>query len=232
MVNFFGKIARGVFLGTHRPPLAAALPRRGDVATSKADIIEQQVIAMKVDANTARPGHVLDHNGKLWVVQKIQIVSPGKGGAFIQVVMKDIRTGNKLEEKFRTSEVIERVKLDEHEMQFLFAEEDMFTFMNQENYEQLTIPRDTIGEPALFLQDGMICTVMTYEGSPLSVELPSTVTLTVAEADPVVKGQTASSSYKPAKLENGVRIMVPPHIGTGDRVVINTADSSYLERAK
>ncbi|MBI1273238.1 MAG: elongation factor P [Alphaproteobacteria bacterium] len=187
---------------------------------------------MRVDANTVRPGHVLDFNNKLWVVQKIQIVSPGKGGAFIQVVMKDVRAGTKLDQKFRTSETVDRVRLDEHEMQYLFSEGDMFTFMDQANYEQIAIPREIIGDPAVYLQDGMVCTVQTYEGSPLGVELPSHVTLTIAEADPVVKGQTASSSYKPAILENGVRVLVPPHISAGDRIVVSTADSSYVERAK
>lgn len=187
---------------------------------------------MKVDANTVRPGHVLDHSGKLWVVQKIEIVSPGKGGAFILVEMKDIRTGTKLNEKYRTAETVERVRLDEDEMQLLFADGDMYTFMNQTSFEQMTIPKDVIGDPAVFLQDGMVCTVLSYEGTPLVVELPQTVTLTITEADPVVKGQTVSSSYKPAKLENGVRVMVPPHVESGTRIVVNTADGSYLERAK
>lgn len=187
---------------------------------------------MKVNANTMRPGHVLEHNGKLWVVQKIAIVQPGKGGAFIQIEMKDVRTGTKTIERFRTQETVERARLDEHEMQFLFSEGDIFTFMDQENFEQMTIHRDIIGDPAVFLQDGMTVTVQTHEGSPLSVEIPDSVTLAVVESDPVVKGQTASSSYKPAKLENGVKVMVPPHIEAGMRIVVNTADGTYSERAK
>lgn len=187
---------------------------------------------MKVNANTMRPGHVLEHNGKLWVVQKTQIVQPGKGGAFIQIEMKDVRTGTKTIERFRTQETVERARLDEHEYQFLFAEGDNYTFMDIETYEQASIPREIIGDQAAFLQDGMKVTVQTYEGSPLGVELPATVVMTVAEADPVVKGQTASSSYKPAILENGVRVMVPPFIGTGDRIVVDTSESAYLERAK
>lgn len=187
---------------------------------------------MKVNANTMRPGHVMEHNGKLWVVSKIQIVQPGKGGAFIQIEMKDVRTGTKTMERFRTQETVERARLDEHEMQFLFADGDNFTFMDNANFEQVVIHRDVIGDPAVFLQDGMQVTVQTHEGTPLSVELPATVILEVVEADPVVKGQTAASSYKPARMNNGVRVMVPPHIGTGERIVVNTADASYSERAK
>ncbi|CAK0749182.1 Elongation factor P [Azospirillaceae bacterium] len=187
---------------------------------------------MKVNANTMRPGHVMEHNGKLWVVAKTAIVQPGKGGAFIQIEMKDVRSGTKTIERFRTQESVERVRLDEHEMQFLFAEDDNFTFMNNESFEQVTMSRDVIGEPAVFLQDGMQVTVQSYEGAPLAVELPATVVLTVVEADPVVKGQTAASSYKPARLDNGVRVMVPPHVETGARIVVNTSDATYLERYK
>ena len=187
---------------------------------------------MKVNANTMRPGHVMEHNGKLWVVSKIQIVQPGKGGAFIQIEMKDVRSGTKTIERFRTQETVERARLDEHEMQFLFADGDAFTFMDNATFEQVTIPREIIGEPAAFLQDGMQVTVQSHEGSPLAVELPATVTMAIVEADPVVKGQTASSSYKPAKLENGVRVMVPPHVEAGTRIVVNTSDATYLERAK
>lgn len=187
---------------------------------------------MKVNANQMRPGHVLEHNGKLWVITKTAIVQPGKGGAFIQLEMKDVRTGNKSVERFRTQETVERARLDEHEMQFLFSEGDSYTFMDKETFEQVTITRDIIGDPAVFLQEGMTVTVQSHEGSPLGVELPQTVTLEVVEADPVVKGQTASSSYKPAKLENGERVMVPPHIEAGTRIVVDTSTGEYLERAK
>lgn len=187
---------------------------------------------MKVNANTMRPGHVLEHNGKLWVITKTAIVQPGKGGAFIQLEMKDVRTGTKSIERFRTQETVERARLDEHEMTFLFAEGDSFTFMDKESFEQVTIPREIIGEQAAFLQDGMEVTVQTHEGSPLGVEIPPKVTLQIVEADPVVKGQTASSSYKPAKLENGVSILVPPHIEAGTRVVVDTSTGEYVERAK
>ncbi|MBP2310864.1 elongation factor P [Azospirillum soli] len=187
---------------------------------------------MKVNANTMRAGHVLEHNGKLWVITKTAIVQPGKGGAFIQLEMKDVRTGTKSIERFRTQETVERARLDEHEMTFLFAEGDAFTFMDKESFEQVTIPRDIVGEQAVFLQDGMEVTVQSFEGAPLGVEIPGKVTLRIEEADPVVKGQTASSSYKPAKLENGVSILVPPHIEAGTRVVVDTQTGEYVERAK
>jgi len=187
---------------------------------------------MKVDANTVRKGHVLDHNGKLWVVIKSEIMIPGKGNAIVQIEMKDVRTGIKTNERFRTAETVERVQLSDHEMQFLFEADGAYTFMDQESFEQYIVPADVIGDSAVFLQDGMICNVQTHEGSPLSVELPPQVTLQIVEADPVVKGQTASSSYKPAKLENGVRVLVPPFIETGTRIVVSTVDGSYVERAK
>jgi len=187
---------------------------------------------MQVDANTLRKGHVVDYNGKLWGVIKSEIMIPGKGNAVIQVEMRDVRTGIKTNVRFRTQETVERVQLQEHEMQYLFSAGDDYTFMDQETFEQLTIPKDIIGDPVVFLAESMVCKVMTYEGVALSVEIPATVVLELIEADPVVKGQTASSSYKPAKLSNGVRILVPPFIEAGTRVVVNTSDGSYVERAR
>jgi elongation factor P len=187
---------------------------------------------MKINAIDLKPGNVLEHQGKLWLVLKRELVQPGKGGAFTQVELRDLRSGTKLNERFRTQETVERVRLDEKEMQFLFMENDQATFMDNETYEQVTVPRETIGEAADFLQEGMTCTVMLYEGQALSVALPPTVVMEVVEADPVVRGQTASSSYKPGKLENGRRIMIPPHIEAGTRIVVSTADGSYIERAK
>jgi elongation factor P len=187
---------------------------------------------MKVAANTIRKGHVLEHNNKLWLVIKSEIMIPGKGNAIIQVEMRDVRTGTKTNERYRTQETVERVQLMDHEMQFLFNAGDEYTFMDQTTFEQYFVARDIIGDPAIFLQEGMTCNVQTYEGSPLSVGLPPSVVLEIVEADPVVRGQTASSSYKPAKLSNGARIMVPPFIEAGTRVVVNTLDGSYVERAK
>ena len=187
---------------------------------------------MKINAIDIKPGFVLEHQGKLWLVLRRELVQPGKGGSFAQVEMRDLRGGSKLNERFRTQETVERVRLDDKEMQFLFMDGDHATFMDNENYEQTVVDRELIGDPADFLRDGMVCKIMLHDGVPLSVELPGTVTMELVESDPVVKGQTASSSYKPGKLENGRRVMVPPHVGPGTRIVVNTSDGSYVERAK
>lgn len=188
---------------------------------------------MKIDGNEIRPGNVIEHQGRLWRAVKTQHVKPGKGGAFLQVELKEVRDGTKLNERFRSSESVERVRLDQKEHQFLYADGDAHTFMDNETYDQVTLDRAMIGEEAVvYLQDGMTVTIESYEGSPISVALPEQVVLEIVEADAVVKGQTASSSYKPAVLENGVKTLVPPHIASGTRVVINTADGSYVERAK
>jgi elongation factor P len=187
---------------------------------------------MKINAIDLKPGNVLEHQNKLWLVLKRDIVQPGKGGAFTVIEIRDLRSGNKATERFRTQETVERVRLDEKEMQFLYMEGDQATFMDNDTFEQVTVPRELIGDPADFLQDGMVCKVMTYEGTPLSVEMPSSVVMELVEADPVVRGQTASSSYKPGKLENGRRVLIPPHVEAGTRIVVSTADGSYVERAK
>ncbi|MBY0431383.1 MAG: elongation factor P [Rhodospirillales bacterium] len=187
---------------------------------------------MKIQANTIRPGNILEHNGRQYAVLKIQLIQPGKGGAFIQVEMRDIRSGNKTNERWRTADTVERLTVEEKECTFLFGDDSNLTFMDSQSYEQFPIPRDVVGEPAAFLQDGMPVTVDLVEGAPVSVTLPTTVTMLLVEADPVVKGQTAASSYKPGKLENGLRVMVPPFVEAGIRIVVNTADGSYVERAK
>ena len=187
---------------------------------------------MKIKGNAIRPGNVIEHKSRLWRAVKIQHTQPGKGGAYLQVELKDIRDGTKLNERFRASEDVDRVRLDQKSHQFLFADDDMLTFMDTETYDQVTLNSDFVGEPAVFLQDGMEVTIESYENDPISVILPDTVVMEVVEADPVVKGQTAASSHKPGILENGVKVMVPPHIETGTRIVVNTADSTYMERAK
>lgn len=187
---------------------------------------------MKIDGVSIRVGNVLEHNGKLYVVTKTQHVKPGKGGAFNQVEMKGVKDGTKLNERFRSDEKVERVRLDQIEYQYLYAEDDLLHFMHPETFEQITLPADIVGEQLPFLKDGMVVMAEFYENDPISVALPEQVTLEVSEADPVVKGQTASASYKPAMLENGVRVMVPPFIETGNRIVVNTADATYVERAK
>jgi elongation factor P len=187
---------------------------------------------VKINGNEIRIGNIIEYQGKLWVVSKTQHVQPGKGGAYMQAEMKCLTDGTKLNERFRSAESVERVYLDQMPHQFLYAEGDDFVFMDQETFEQISLSNDFIGDAAVFLQDGMVVDLAMYEGRPISVQLPDTVVLEIAEADPVVKGQTASSSFKPAKLINGQRILVPPHIEGGMRVVVNTADGSYVERAK
>lgn len=187
---------------------------------------------MKIQANTIRPGMILEHNGRQYGVLKIQLIQPGKGGAFIQVEMRDIRSGNKTNERWRTQDTVEKLMVEEKEFTYLFGDDDHLTFMDKESYEQITVGRDVVGEPAVYLQDGMEVTIDFVEGSPVTVTLPGTVVMRVVEADPVVKGQTAASSYKPGKLENGVRVMIPPFVEAGTRIVVNTADSTYVERAK
>ncbi len=188
---------------------------------------------MKIDGNAIRPGMVIEHQGRLWRANKIQHTQPGKGGAYLQVELREIRDGTKLNERFRSSEKVERALLEQREFQYLFSEADIHTFMDNETYEQITLNTVQVGEEQTpFLQDGMTVIIESHESGPIGVQLPDTVTLEISEADAVVKGQTASSSYKPAMLENGVRILVPPHIGAGTRVVVNTADGTYMERAK
>lgn len=187
---------------------------------------------MKIQANLIRPGNILEHNGKQWAVLKIQLIQPGKGGAFIQVEMRDLRAGVKSNERWRTADTVEKLQAEEKDCTYLFGDERTLTFMDAETFEQFTLPRDAVGEPAAFLQDGMQVIVDLIEGIPVSASLPDKVTMKVVEADPVTRGQTASSSYKPAKLENGVRTMVPPFVEAGARIVVNTVDGSYVERAK
>ena len=187
---------------------------------------------MKINANLIRRGNILEHNGRQLVVLDTQIVQPGKGGAFIQVDMRDIRSGTKAQERWRTADTVEKLDVQETECTYLFGDDETLTFMDQESFEQFTVPRDLVGAPGAFLQDGMLCTVDLIEGSPVSVTLPDKVVCLVTEADPVVKGQTAASSYKPGLLENGVRVLIPPFVEAGTKIVVNTADATYVERAK
>ncbi|HKJ73385.1 MAG TPA: elongation factor P [Alphaproteobacteria bacterium] len=186
---------------------------------------------MKINGNAIRPGNVIEHKGGLWRAVKIRHTQPGKGGAYAQVELRNLRDGTKLNERFRSSESVERVRLDQKPHQFLFSDGDMLTFMDTETYEQVSIGADLMGDDAAYLQDGMEVMIDSFEGSVIGVTLPENVTLEVTDTEPVVKGQTAASSYKPAVLENGVRTAVPPFVGVGDRVVINTEDGSYARRA-
>jgi elongation factor P len=187
---------------------------------------------MKITGNSIRPGNVIEHRNGLWRAVRVQHTMPGKGGAFMQVELRNLRDGTKLNERFRSSESVERVRLDQREFQYLYSNGDMHTFMDAENFEQIELASELIGDPAVYLQEGMTEMVESYEGETIGVELPEQVTLEVTETEPVVKGQTAASSYKPAKLANGVRTSVPPFVGSGDRIVVATEDGTYVRRAE
>ena len=187
---------------------------------------------MKINAINIRSGNILEYNDKLWTVLKSDIMQPGKGASVVQVEMRDIDSGNKTNVRFRTQETVEKAHVEGVEFQFLYADEDDYHFMNNQSFEQIIIKRELIGEPAVYLKDGMICSVAMHESGPLAVDLPDTVVFEVVEAEPVVKGQTASSSYKPGMLENGAKVMLPPHIEAGTRIVVKTEDGTYVERAK
>jgi len=187
---------------------------------------------MKIQANTMRGGMVIEHQGKQWTVLKIQLLQPGKGGAFIQVEMRDVATGTKSQDRWRTADTVERLEVREIDCTFLFRDGDMFTFMDSTTFDQFNVQGELLGEKAAFLQDNMEVSVNFIEGKAVAVNLPQSVTLKIVEADPVVKGQTASSSYKPGLLENGLKIMIPPFVTSGDRIVVNTEDITYIERAK
>ncbi|MFN7901703.1 MAG: elongation factor P [Holosporales bacterium] len=187
---------------------------------------------MKVLANDLRVGHVIELKNRLWAITKTRHVQPGKGGAFINAEMKALIGGTKAVELLRSQEAVEKVTLDTDDYQYLYADGDELAFMHQQTFEQITLPKDILGDSLPFLLENAIVTVQSHEGKVISVMLPETVVLEIVEADPVVKGQTASSSFKPAKLANGERIMVPPHIIAGTKVVVNTTDGSYVERFK
>ncbi|MBL8807482.1 MAG: elongation factor P [Rhodospirillales bacterium] len=187
---------------------------------------------MKIIGSAIRQGNVIEVDGKMWRVIKHNIVSPGKGGAFNQIEVRDVKTGTKSNMKFRSDETCELLRVEEKELQYLFKDGDQYTFMDNQSYEQLTIPEELIGEPAAFLTDNMQVSMQFIEGTPVGVQLPVTTICTIVEADAVVKGQTAASSYKPAILDNGVKIGVPPFVASGERVVVNIAERAYVERAK
>jgi elongation factor P len=188
---------------------------------------------MKISGNAVRPGMVVEHQNRLWRAVKIQHTQPGKGGAYLQVELKDLRSGTKLNERFRSSETVEQVQLDYKDYQYLYTDGETYTFMDTETFEQISLGNDLLSEDQVpFLQENMVVKVESYEGAPVTVRLPEHVTLTVAEADPTIKGQTAASSYKSATLENGIKLQVPPFISTGERIVVNTSEGTYVERAK
>jgi elongation factor P len=187
---------------------------------------------VKVIASSVRKGNVLEVDGKLCVVLRAENIHPGKGTPVTHLDMRRLSDGVKISERFRTTEMVERAYLEEKTYNYLYEGDDGYTFMEPETFDQITVPKDLIGEQSIYLQENMPVKVSLHEGAPVAVELPQRVTLEVIETEPVVKGQTAASSYKPAILSNGLRIMVPPHITAGTRIVVMTADGSYVERAK
>jgi len=187
---------------------------------------------VKVIASSVRKGNVLEVDGRLCVVMKAENIHPGKGTPVTHLDMRRIADGVKITERYRTTDQVERAYLEDKTYSYLYEDDTGYTFMDPDSYDQITVPKDLLGEQSAYLQESMPVTLSLHEGVPVAVELPPRVTLQIVEADPVVKGQTASSSYKPAVLSNGQRVMVPPHIQAGTRVVISTDDGSYVERAK
>jgi elongation factor P len=187
---------------------------------------------VKVIASSLRKGNVVDIDGRLYVVLQAENIHPGKGTPVTQLDMRRISDGVKVSERYRTTEQVERAFVEDREHTFLYQDGEGFHFMNPETYDQVTVPEDIVGDLAAYLQEGMAVMLSLHNGIAIALELPQRVVLEVVDTEPVVKGQTASSSYKPAKLSNGVRTLVPPHITAGTRVVIMTADGSYVERAK
>ena len=186
---------------------------------------------MKINGNQIKIGNVLEHKGTLFVVTKTQAVKPGKGGAFNQVEMKSIIDNTKLNERFRSDEIVEKVRIDSESFQYLYSSETELIFMNSDSYEQISLSQSMFDEKKAFLKEGMLVEVELYEGSPVSVILPETVTLRVVVTEPSIKGQTAASSSKPAILENDIRVMVPPFVNNDDMIIVDTNEMTYVKRA-
>lgn len=187
---------------------------------------------MKVIASSIRKGNVVEVNDKLYVVLTAQSSHPGKGTPVTQVDMRRISDGVKVSERWKTTEQVERAHVEEKPFQFLYSDDEGYHFMDPETFEQVTVTKDVIGDAGVYLTDGMQVHLSIHEGIAIAISLPQKMTVEISETEPVIKGQTASSSYKPAMVSNGLRVMVPPHISVGTRIVINTDDNSYVERAK
>jgi len=194
-------------------------------------LIEKFKTMPKINGNEIRPGNILEHNDGLWIAVKVDHVKPGKGGAFAQVELKNLRTNSKLNERFRSADKVEKVRLDQKDQQFLYENDGMLVFMDMETYEQIELPADILGDRRPFLQDGMTIKIEYHEADALSAEVPQKVICKVAETEPAVKGQTAANSFKPAVLDNGVRLMIPPFVGSDEAIVVNTETMEYVERA-
>ena len=187
---------------------------------------------LKVNGNTIKPGNVIEHKNGLWVATKTSHVKPGKGGAFAQIELKSLKDGSKLNERFRSSENVEKVILEETPYVFLYKENDSLIFMNNQTFEQISVNIDMIGDQGAFLQDGMNVIINIYNENPVSIIMPDNCIEEIVEADAVIKGQTVSSSFKPAILKNGIKVMVPGHIEVGTKIVVRPSDCTYVEKAK
>ena len=187
---------------------------------------------MKINGNAIRVGNVIQHDGGLWLAVRTAHVKPGKGGAFAQVELKNLIDGRKLNERFRSSDTVERVTLEQKAFQYLYEQGDALVFMDQSTYDQIELQKDFVGEDQVrFLHDGMVVRVEFHDERPIGIELPESVVLEVVQTEPTVKGQTSSSSYKPAKASNGMRIMIPPYMAEGERILVSTETGEYLRRA-
>ncbi|WP_375358716.1 elongation factor P [Candidatus Tisiphia endosymbiont of Neophilaenus lineatus] len=188
---------------------------------------------MKISANAIRAGNIIVYNNDLWVVSKTpEHTKPGKGGAYVQVEMKNLKTGTKFNERFNSSDYVEKAQLENKDLQFLYFEGDDLVLMDNETFEQILINKAILSERLPFLEDNMVLKVQFYEEKALNAELPQTVIAEIMQTDPVIKGSTVTSSYKPAILTNGVKVMVPPYLVTGEKIVIKIEDISFVERAK
>ena len=185
---------------------------------------------MKINANEIRVGMLIEYKNDLWEVLKIQHVKPGKGGAFNQVEMKSINNGTKLNERFRSSETVEKATVEEEKFSFIYKDKDEFVFMNSKSYEQVSIGKNVIGEKEKMLSENLEVVVSFYDEKPIQIELPNQIVSKVKETEIAIKGQTVSSSYKPAILDNELKIQVPPFINIGDKIIIDTRTLEYLKK--
>ena len=201
------------------PPLIPTHPSAGTPAMAK------------MQANQMRAGMVIEFEGQRYTILKQNIMIPGKGAAVIQVEMRNVKSGAKKDQRWRTADTVERLETADEEFTFSFADGEQLVLMHPQTYEQTHVPKDILGDRLPFLVEGMTVNVRLIEGEPVAMSLPETVVLEVTEADPVVKGQTAVSSYKPAMLENGIRVLVPPFISSGERIIVDTNELTYVRRA-
>jgi elongation factor P len=211
--------------------LRATIPARATQAAPR-PLTDRGILPVKVIASSLRKGNIVDLDGRLYVILTAENIHPGKGTPVTQVDMRRISDGVKSSQRYKTTDQVERAHVEDREYQYLYQDADGYHFMQMESYDQIQVGEGVIGDQAAYLQPEMKVRLSVHEGNTVAIELPQRVTLEVVETEPVTKGQTASSSYKPAMLSNGLRTTVPPHIVAGTRIVVSTADGTYVERAK